>query len=133
MALNGASRPIWFAFGALSLGCGVVGAVLPLLPTTPFVLLSAYAFARSSPRLHRWLVLHPQFGPLISNWQRYGAIGRRAKIVSVVAMVLTPFVTWMVGAPLWALGAQILVLAGAIGFVVTRPEGPPAKARKPNR
>lgn len=130
--MNGASRSVWLAVGAFSLACGVVGAVLPLLPTTPFVLLSAYAFARSSPRLYRWLILHPQFGPLIINWNRYGAIDRRAKVIAVGVIILTPFITWIVGAPFWALAAQIVVLAGVFGFIVTRPEGAPTKARKSN-
>ncbi|MCG8435160.1 MAG: YbaN family protein [Gammaproteobacteria bacterium] len=120
---NGATRPLWLAVGVVSLGCGAAGAVLPLLPTTPFVLLSAYAFARSSPSLHRWLIRHPHFGPLIRNWQLYGAIDRRTKFIAVAIMVLTPFITWLIGAPPWALAAQCVVLAGAATFVLTRPDG----------
>ncbi len=121
---NIALRPFWLSLGALSLGCGVAGSVLPLLPTTPFLLLSAYAFARSSPRLHRWLTRHSQFGPLIRNWRLYGAIDRRTKLVAVAVMIFTPLITWIIGAPLWALGTQIVVLLVAASFVVTRPEVP---------
>lgn len=121
--MRGIVRLAWTVGGLLSLACGVLGAFLPLLPTTPFILLSAYAFAQSSPRLHAWLINHPQFGPLIENWRRYGAIGRRTKIVSVAVMIATPCITFMIGAPIWVIGIQIIVLLGAGTFVVTRPEG----------
>jgi hypothetical protein len=117
------ARLLWTACGTLSLACGAVGVVLPLLPTTPFLLLSAFAFARSSPRLHRWLVEHPQFGVLIDDWYRHGAINRSAKLCSVGFMMVTPPITWMIGAPGWALAIQIIILLGAAIFVVTRPEG----------
>lgn len=117
------ARSFWVALGVLSLACGTLGVFLPLLPTTPFLLLSAYAFARSSPRLHKWLLRHAWFGPLIDNWERYGAISRRTKITAVCVMVLTPFVTMIIGAPVWALGAQIAVLTVAAVFILTRPEG----------
>jgi uncharacterized membrane protein YbaN (DUF454 family) len=97
--------------------------VLPIVPTTPFVLLSAFSFARSSPRLHRWLVRHQKFGPLIDNWQRNGAIDRRSKILATVVMVLTPLITWMIGAPVWVLLAQIVVLSAGLLFILSRPEG----------
>ena len=59
-------RIFWLLFGLLATGLAFAGALLPLLPTTPFLLLAAYAFARSSKRLHDWLLNHRQFGPLIS-------------------------------------------------------------------
>lgn len=116
------ARPFWIAAGLLALGLGALGAVLPLLPTTPFILLAAFCFARSSPRLHDWLVGHRIFGPLIGNWEREGAISRRVKIIAVATMAVTPVITLLIGAPLWALLAQIAVLACAAAFVLTRPE-----------
>ena len=112
----------WITLGTLALGCGIAGVVLPLVPTTPFVLLAAFAFARSSPRLHAWLLAHAQFGPLIRNWERDGAIDRRTKIVSASVMAATPLVTAVIGAPWWAIAAQCAVLLGAGAFVVSRPE-----------
>ena len=117
------ARPLWVLAGLLALALGIAGTVLPLLPTTPFVLLAAFCFARSSPRLHGWLLAHRLFGPLIENWRRHGAIDRRTKIVSLSVMAATPVVTWLVGAPLWALAAQVLVLLAAASFIATRPEG----------
>ena len=67
-------RHFYLVAGWLSLGLGAIGAVLPLLPTVPFVILAAFCFARSSPRLEAWLVGHPVFGPHIAAWRDYGAI-----------------------------------------------------------
>lgn len=122
MVKKGTMRLIWFALGVVALVLGVIGAFLPLLPTTPFLLLAAFGFARSSPRVHRWLVSHRYFGPLITNWERYGAISRRAKIMAVGVMAVTPLLSVLLAAPTWALVAQVIVLAGAATFVVTRPE-----------
>ena len=123
---------VWLFIGLVSLLSGIAGILLPLVPTTPFILLSAFAFARSSPRLHCWLVTHARFGPIITNWERYGAISRRTKIVAVAVIALTPILTLMIGAPLWALVAQILVLAGVVFFIVTRPEGDGTHRTKPD-
>ncbi len=121
--VNGIARTIWLLVGMSSLGCGIVGTVLPLVPTTPFILVSVYAFARSSPRLHDWLINHPKFGPLILNWQRYGAIDRRTKVIALTVMVLTPMITWLVGASVWVVVTQIVVLSCSAVFIITRPEG----------
>ena len=70
------------------------GVVLPLLPATPFVLLSAYCFARSSPRLHGWLLAHKLFGPLIRNWEQHRAISPRAKLLATLQLTArgVPFI-----------------------------------------
>ena len=86
LMLTRAARITWLVIGILSLGLGALGILLPLLPTTPLVLLAAFSFARSSDRLHQWLLEHDVFGALIENWRQYGAISRRAKIVSVISM-----------------------------------------------
>ncbi|MGB0922483.1 MAG: YbaN family protein [Alphaproteobacteria bacterium] len=124
-----AIRPLWVALGILALGCGIAGVVLPLLPTTPFILLAAYAFARSSPRLHQWLISHRVFGPLIENWERHGAIDKRTKIVAITTMAAMPLLTWVIGAPTWALISQIVILIAVAAFILTRPSGP-AEAKK---
>ncbi|MAU41252.1 MAG: hypothetical protein CMF31_06495 [Kordiimonas sp.] len=116
------ARALWLACGILSLVCGIIGIVLPLLPTVPFMILAAYAFARSSPRLHNWLINHPRFGPLIYNWQRYGAISRRTKIIAVSVMVAMSCLSWWLDIPLWALLIQTAVLFTVAVFIITRPE-----------
>lgn len=118
-------RLFWFGFGLAATGLGIAGIVLPLLPATPFFLLAAFAFARSSPRLHAWLTGHRRFGPMIADWQRHRAIGRRAKIAAVSVMGVTLAAGVLAGLDPWLLGAQAVAMAGAGAFILTRPEPPP--------
>jgi uncharacterized protein len=119
------TRPFWLVVGGLAVALAAAGVVLPLLPTTPFLLVAAYAFARSSPRLHAWLTAHPLFGPLIENWRRYGAISRRAKIIAVAGMAGVFAVSVGMGANRWVLAIQALVILGSASFILSRPDGPP--------
>ncbi len=114
-------RIIWAACGGVALVLALVGILLPLLPTTPFLLLAAFAFARSSPRLEAWLLNHPRLGPPIRDWRDQGAIGRKTKRVALATMAATPFGTWAMGASETILAIQVIVLCGAAGFVATRP------------
>ena len=84
------------ALGWLAFATGIVGIVLPLLPTTPFMLLAAALFARSSPRFHRWLLAHPWFGPPIHDWQQYRGIRRHARRRAIVFILLSFSVALMV-------------------------------------
>ena len=77
------------ALGIVSLALGVMGVFLPVLPTTPFLLLSATLFFRSSPRLYDWLLSHPRLGVYIKNFREYKAIPLRVKIVSVSLVWIT--------------------------------------------
>lgn len=122
--LSRAGRITWLLVGFVCLALGAIGIALPLLPTTPFVLVAAVAFARSSDRLHAWLVNHDVFGSLIDNWHRYGAISRRAKVVSVVSMAAVLLVSLAMAAPTAVIVVQLVVLGGAALFILTRPEPP---------
>ncbi len=108
----------WMVGGALSLVLGVIGIFLPLLPTTPFVLLAAFCFARGSARCEAWLVGHPRFGPMIVQWRATRAVPLRAKqaawvmmtISSIISALVMPVVPWLpavcclaVGLWLWRL------------------------------
>ena len=117
-------RFFWLLAGLLALALGVIGIALPLLPTTPFLLIAAFAFAQSSERLHRWLLAHRIFGPLIDNWHKYGSIDRQSKRIAIATIVVTPVLTWFIGAPFWALGGQLIVLTIAAVFIVSRPLPP---------
>jgi len=119
-----APRFLWLLLGLGATGCGIAGTVLPLVPTTPFLLLAAFAFAKSSPRLHAWLTTHPQFGPLIDNWQQHRAIGRGAKRAAIVMMGLALAMSWLLAVPGWILVVQAVVLAGVATFILSRPDGP---------
>lgn len=75
--------------GTCCVGLGVLGAFLPILPTTPFLLLAAACYARSSETLHRKLLEHRVFGEMIREWQEHRAIPRRAKFISIALIVVT--------------------------------------------
>lgn len=79
-------RVLWLAAGLVSLGLGIVGIFLPLLPTTPFVLLAAWCFSRGSTRCEAWLLGHKRFGPMVRDWRRYRAVPLRAKQLAWVTM-----------------------------------------------
>ncbi len=123
-ALRESARAIWVVVGLASLGLGALGVFLPLLPTTPFVLLAAFAFSNSSERLHNWLLAHNVFGPLIDNWRRYGAISRAAKWLSVVSMLAVVVISIVLQAPAWVIAAQAIILSASALFVLTRPLPP---------
>jgi uncharacterized membrane protein YbaN (DUF454 family) len=104
-------RPLYFALGLLFLGLGVVGVFLPILPTTGPLLLAAFFFARSSERIHTWLVTHPRFGRLISDFQEGRGLPLRTKVTAVVAM--TAAFAFSIG---WVIDHIALrVLVAAIG------------------
>lgn len=109
-------RYFYVGAGWLALGLGILGIFLPLLPTTPFLLLAALCFSKGSPRMHAWIVNHPQFGPLLSDWRERRAIPLRAKIVASVMLIplfllaaVFPRYPWFVNAGLAALGVGVLI------------------------
>lgn len=119
-----AMRPIWLMTGFTAVGLGVAGIFLPLLPTTPFLLLAAFAFARSSPTLHDWLINHRKFGPVIENWHQHGAISKRAKIAAVVAMIAAVLISWLMGFSSTIIIIQLVVMGFVSVFILTRPDAP---------
>jgi uncharacterized protein len=97
-------RILWAAAGALALVIGLAGIFVPLLPTTPFVLLAAFCFSRGSTRWERWLLEHPRFGPIVRDWRERRAVPLRAKQFATVMMaasslwaafVMPPRVAWL--------------------------------------
>lgn len=82
-------RLAFAALGILSLVTGIIGIFVPILPTTPFLLLSTACFARSSHRFYNWLMNHPTFGPMIVEWRSYRSIPWRIKLYAIGTMVLT--------------------------------------------
>ena len=119
-----AKRIVLIVIGCLCLALGGLGIVVPLLPTTPLVLVAAFAFANSSETLHQWLLDHRVFGPLIDNWRRHGAISRTAKATSVLSMLAILVISWLMGVAAVVIGVQAVVLACAAAFILTRPSLP---------
>ena len=116
----------WRLLGLAFVGIGFAGIVLPVLPTTPFMLLALWAFAKGSPTLHAWLENHPRFGTSIAAWNRYGTIPLRAKLtaIAVMGVSLTILVLSEAVPRVGVISAAILMAAGA-AFILTRPSNPP--------
>lgn len=118
-----AMRAVWICVGVLALALGAIGAVLPLLPTTPFVLLAAFAFTRSSPRLRARLEGSRAFGPIIRDWEASGAIAPRYKALACTMMGISLVGSIALGLALWVIAIQSVFLSGAAAYVLSRPSG----------
>jgi uncharacterized protein len=114
-------RAVYVVIGLLSVGLGVLGAFLPVLPTTPLLLVAAWAFAKSSVRLERWLVEHPRLGPPIARWRATRAVPMKVKLVAWSSMIASLSIMLLLGAPWYSLaGAASVMAIGAI-YLATRP------------
>jgi len=123
-------RWAWWLLAYVSLGVGIVGIFVPGLPTTVFVLISAWAAARGSEKLHRWLRGHPRFGPAIRDWQAHGAVSRRAKwmataTMTVCAIVLLQVMLRFPAHRWWMTALPIACMAIVAAWLWRRPEPPP--------
>ena len=114
-------RLVYLLLGWASLLLGAAGAVLPLLPTVPFVILAAFFFARGNPALERWLVEHRHFGPHIGAWRRRGAVSRKGKAAALCCFALSAVLGLFLLAFPWSL---VPLAAAAVGgtWIATRPE-----------
>ena len=121
-----------FAYKGLLLSCGwicfafgFIGAFIPLLPTTPFMLLAAYFFSKSSPRVHSWLTRLPYCGDAIIDWERNRVIRPRAKVLAVLVMAIV--FTYSIFFSHLHLGLKILLVCiwmSCTGFILTRKSHP---------
>lgn len=114
-------RPLYLLIGFTCLGLGFIGIVIPGMPTTIFLIIALWAFARSSPRLHGWLIGHPRFGPPLLAWSQHGVVPTRAKIAAAVIMAASFAVLVWVGTPPAVLGVTGVCLAAVLVYLVTRP------------
>lgn len=121
MAARSRFRWAWWLLAYVSLGLGIIGAFLPLMPTTVFILIAAYAAARGSDKLHRRLLEHRLFGPMIRDWQAGGAVSRRAKYLAVGSMAVCAVVLVVV-TPWWASAAGTTCMAIVGTWLWLRPE-----------
>jgi len=121
-------RVLWLLLGATATALGIAGIFLPLLPTTPFLLLAVFAFARSFPQLGDWILAHPRLGPPVRDWQTHRAIGRGAKIAAVCAMAAALGLSILADLPLWLVILQAAVMVLVACFILTRPDAPRRRA-----
>lgn len=122
----GGRRLAYFCMGWLFFGIGVIGAVLPLVPTTPFMLLAAWAFGNSSRGFERWLLEHRWFGEGIKRWRAHRVVPLRVKIVSWTTMAMTFALSVSSGRlSWWALVAQAALMAYGGWFLARLPSKVP--------
>ncbi len=118
--------------GILSLVAGVIGIVLPLLPTTPFLLLSAFCFARSSEKLHRWLLNHPHFGRVLSNWEKHRGMEAKHKKRALVFTTVS-FAVSIYFAPIIAVKVMLTVMAVCVLTGISRLKALPVEMNQKDR
>jgi uncharacterized membrane protein YbaN (DUF454 family) len=119
-------NPFYLVFAYVCVGLGIVGAFLPLLPTTPFVLLAAWAAPKGSPALHRWLYEHPKFGSALVAWEQHRAVSVRSKWTACILMAVSWIIMYVQTAT-WIVPTITGVLFIAVGvYLISRPSYPPA-------
>ncbi|WP_212522903.1 YbaN family protein [Actibacterium sp. MT2.3-13A] len=115
-------RYLWAVLGLVCVALAAIGMFLPFLPTVPFLLLAAFFFARSSKRLHHWLLGHPRFGPAIIDWQERGVIRRQSKWLSSASIALAFVLSVAMDLRPMLLLIQAFLLVGVSLFIWSRPE-----------
>lgn len=115
-------RWAWWLLAYAALALGLIGIVVPGLPTVPFVLLSAFAAARGSQRLHERLLADARFGPMIRDWQAQGAVSRRAKRLATLSMAVTGAIMLATAPKVWMAGVGIGCMAIVAAWLWRRPE-----------
>ena len=119
------ARPFLLAMGWVAVVLGVIGVVVPGLPTTPFLLVALWAFSKSSKRFYDWLYNHPRLGPPLRDWRQQGVIPMKAKVLAIATMTLS--LLWIIFgiANDWVLPTIVAacLIPPAI-FILTRPSQP---------
>ena len=109
------------ALGWFSIVTGVIGIFLPILPTTPFILLAAWCFARSSERFHTWLLNHKRLGPIVHAWQSGEGIPRKVRNRVLFLLWFSLFSTSVIVAKLWLLPVLLVVGIGTTTYLMRQP------------
>ena len=124
-------RPLFFILGWFFFALGVVGAFLPVLPTTPIMLLALWCFARSSDRFHNWLYTHRVFGPPLQQWHEYRVIPVVAKCTAVFFMAASLiYVFFFSDVANWARVLMSISMALGAAYILTKPSFPPEEVVK---
>lgn len=120
-----AKSMLYLAFGWLCFGLGFVGIFLPILPTTPFMILALWAFSKGSKKMHNWLLNHPRFGNSLRNWEEHRVIPIKAKATAFVFILgSATYILFFSNVPTYAAVMSVSTMACAITYVLTRPSKP---------
>jgi len=116
-----AIRWIYLSVGWTCTGLGILGAFLPVLPTTPFLLVALWAFSNSSPRLKEWLYNHPRYGETLQDWFEHGTIGVGIKVVAITAMAASVVILYWITQSLTAVSIHFTIVLLTAFFILSRP------------
>ena len=117
-------KEVFKLLGYFFFGLGVLGIFLPLLPTTPFVLLAAYFFSHSSEKAYQWLVSLPRFGDAIRHWSEGGTISVRAKALCALSITLVlVYINFFINFKVYVKAICTLCLVAVVTFILSRPSG----------
>lgn len=116
----------YMAFGWLCFGLGFIGIFLPILPTTPFMIVALWAFSKGSPKLHAWLLNHPKFGSILQDWEQHKVIPIKAKLTAATFIGASAiYILFFSNVPTYAAIMSVSTMACAITYVLTRPSKKP--------
>lgn len=121
LSANPAVRFLWLVLGLLFTGLGVVGAFLPVMPTTVFLLIATFFFARSSPKFYNWLLNNRTFGPLIRDWRAGLGLPLRAKVLAVLLIGMSVGSSILFVSVLWVQLMLAVIAVGVSTYLLTRP------------
>ena len=118
--MSGAKKLAYLALGTASLVLGLIGIVLPVLPTTPFILLAAWCYYRGSPRFHTWLVNHPKLGPIVEEYGDGRGMKKESKQKAIIMTWAAVLLTTTFILDTFQLRAMVIALAGIGTLVILR-------------
>jgi len=119
-------KNLWFkALGLLLVALGIIGIVLPVMPTTIFFILALTCFTRSSPELEKWLLNHPRYGATLQQWQAHKVVPVKAKCYAAIGMLIGFIFLLYSAAPIWVIYLVAAIEISVMIYLILRPSSPP--------
>ncbi len=119
-------KNLWFkALGLILVALGIIGIVLPVMPTTIFFILALTCFTRSSPALEQWLLNHPRYGATLQQWQAHKVVTVKAKCYAAIGMLIGFIFLLYSAAPIWVIYLVAIIEVLVMIYLILRPSSPP--------
>lgn len=118
VASSRSRRWAFIVAGHVLVALGIIGAFLPVMPTTVFLILAASCYARGSARLHARLLAHPKFGPVLRDWREHRAMSRRAKTIALITIVLSFALSFFAIPLAWVRIVHVAIGVALVAFIV---------------